>query len=313
MINENDPSTLTTSGRLLNYNEAIKDGLQTGLTFTKLMDQLIRTTDPNELVDAATQLADFKLDSDYVTFPHQYSNADYYLLFMSRMLELHDQGSQVILQSRDHREELTQQLTTLGDRGTFNFRVETSENGGVFYRERATGQSLFYLNLERKMFRFNSHALTQLFIIDLHDTVPAETVKTSVQVLLDFARYLKEDYGYSVDFNILDAANRQNYAVRAAGLPAGIVDRLFVAAAKNNYMLTNGVNGNGAEIALDEGVVVDIFNNQLAGQPEWVLTVHDDEQKISWFDVLLKYPFMRDWYLENLTDLEVKSDPLIFG
>ncbi|NLR09629.1 MULTISPECIES: hypothetical protein [Lactobacillaceae] len=313
MINENDPSTLTTSGRLLNYNEAIKDGLQTGLTFTKLMDQLIRTTDPNELVDAATQLADFKLDSDYVTFPHQYSNADYYLLFMSRMLELHDQGSQVILQSRDHREELTQQLTTLGDRGTFNFRVETSENGGVFYRERATGQSLFYLNLERKMFRFNSHALTQLFIIDLHDTVPAETVKTSVQVLLDFARYLKEDYGYSVDFNILDAANRQNYAVRAADLPAGIVDRLFVAAAKNDYMLTNGVNGNGAEIALDEGVVVDIFNNQLAGQPEWVLTVHDDEQKISWFDVLLKYPFMRDWYLENLTDLEIKSDPLIFG
>lgn len=178
MINENDPSTLTTSGRLLNYNEAIKDGLQTGITFTKLMDQLIRTTDPDELVDAATQLADFKLDSDYVTFPHQYSNADYYLLFMSRMLELHDQGSQVIVQSRDHHEELIQQLTSLGDRGSFNFRVENSENGGVFYRERTTGQSLFYLNLERKMFRFNSHALTQLFIIDLHDTVPAETVKT---------------------------------------------------------------------------------------------------------------------------------------
>lgn len=312
MINENDPSTLTTSGRLLNYNEAIKDGLQTGITFTKLMDQLIRTTDPDELVDAATQLADFKLDSDYVTFPHQYSNADYYLLFMSRMLELHDQGSQVIVQSRDHHEELIQQLTSLGDRGSFNFRVESSENGGVFYRERTTGQSLFYLNLERKMFRFNSHALTQLFIIDLHDTVPAETVKTSVQVLIDFARYLKQDYGYSVDFNILDAANRQNYAVRAADLPAGIVDRLFVAAAKNEYMLTNGVNGNGAEIALDDGVVVDIFNNQLEGQPEWVLTVHDDEQKISWFDVLLKYPFMRDWYLENLTDLEIKSDPLIF-
>lgn len=312
MINENDPSTLTTSGRLLNYNEAIKDGLQTGLTFTKLMDQLIRTTDADELVNAATQLADFQLDSDYVTFPHQYSNADYYLLFMSRMLELHDQGSQVILQSRDHHEELTQQLTTLGDRGSFNFRVETSENGGVFYRERATGQSLFYLNLERKMFRFNSHALTQLFIIDLHDTVPAETVKTSVQVLLDFARYLKEDYGYSVDFNILDAANRQNYSVRAEDLPAGIVDRLFVTAAKNDYMLTNGVNGNGAEITLDNNVVVDIFNNQLEGQAEWVLTVHDDDQKISWFDVLLKYPFMRDWYLENLTDLEIKSDPLVF-
>jgi len=96
MINENDPSTLTTSGRLLNYNEAIKAGLQTGLHFTELMDQLIKTTDPDKLVEAATQLADFQLDSDYVTFPHQYSNADYYLLFMSRMLELHDQGNQVM-------------------------------------------------------------------------------------------------------------------------------------------------------------------------------------------------------------------------
>lgn len=69
MINENDPSTLTTSGRLLNYNNAIKDGLQTGLRFTELMDQLIKTTDPDELVTAATELADFTLDSDFVTFP----------------------------------------------------------------------------------------------------------------------------------------------------------------------------------------------------------------------------------------------------
>ena len=313
MINENDPSTLTTSGRLLNYNNAIKDGLQTGLRFTELMDQLIKTTDPDELVTAATELADFTLDSDFVTFPHQYSHADYYLLFMSRMLELHDQGKHVILQSRDHHEELTQQLTPLGDRGTFNFRVETSENGGVYYRERATGQSLLYLNLERKMFRFNSHALTQLFIIDLHDSVPADTIKASVGILVDFARYLKEDYGYSVDFNILDAANRQNYAVRSTDLPAGVVDRLFVMAAQNDYMLTNGVNGNGAEIALGRGIVVDIFNNQLDGQPEWVLTVHDDDQKISWFDVLLRFDFMRDWYLENLTELEITSDPLIFG
>lgn len=84
-------------------------------------------------------------------------------------------------------------------------------------------------------------------------------------------------------------------------------------AAQNDYMLTNGVNGNGAEIALGRGIVVDIFNNQLDGQPEWVLTVHDDDQKISWFDVLLRFDFMRDWYLENLTELEITSDPLIFG
>ncbi|WP_252904357.1 hypothetical protein [Secundilactobacillus silagei] len=49
MINENDPSTLSTSGRLLSYNNAVKEGLKTGQQFTELMDQLINTKDPKKI------------------------------------------------------------------------------------------------------------------------------------------------------------------------------------------------------------------------------------------------------------------------
>ncbi|PWG00939.1 hypothetical protein [Levilactobacillus bambusae] len=307
-----DVSTLTTSGRLTNYNNAIKSGLEKGISFTKLMDQLINTANPDELVSAATQLAGFRLNSDFVTFPHQYSNADYYLLFMSRLLELHDQGKQVILHSVPHREELSQQLTSLGDRGSFDFIMENNEGGGVFYEEQASGQRLFYLNLEKHMMRFNSHALTQLFIIDYRGDVPEQTIKTALQVLIDFGTYLKRDYGFSVDFNILDTANAQIYPVKDAQLSAEIVDKLFVSAAENGYMLQNTDRGRGAVLQLPDDVVVTVFDNQKDGTPEWAIAVNDPNQAVSWFDVILRYEFMRNWYLNNLGQLEIKSDPLMF-
>ncbi len=50
---------------------------------------------------AAQTLSVFELDSDYVTFPHQHNNADYYLVFMSRLLELHDQGEAITLETHE--------------------------------------------------------------------------------------------------------------------------------------------------------------------------------------------------------------------
>ena len=40
-----------------------------------------------------------------------------------------------------------------------------------------------------------------------------------------------------------------------------------------------------------------------------VIKINDPDNRISWFDVLNKYDFIRDWYLENLESLEIKNDP----
>ena len=45
---------------------------------------------------------------------------------------------------------------------------------------------------------------------------------------------------------------------------------------------------------------------------KWGLVVTDDDHKISWFDLLFQYDFIRTWYLDNLSSLEIQSNPLYF-
>lgn len=310
MINENDPATLSTSGRLLSYNNAVKDGLQTGLTFTKLMDQLINTKDPEQLVDAAQKLSIFVLDSDYVTFPHQYNHADYYLIFMSRLLELHDEGDRITLQSHEANQHLTQQITALGDLGVFAFQSAQDDNEGVFYRDQVTGETLFYLNLSRKMMRLNSSAITKLFIETYLDKVEPDQLIAATDLFIVFGKSLKEDFGYDVDFNVLDMSNSEFYAFQTSNIDSDIIDKLFVAAAQENYMLKHADEG--AILELKPDLSLRIGTNQNANNAGWGLTVHDANQEVSWFKVVLQYPFLRNWYLNNLSELQIRSDGLIF-
>lgn len=310
MINENDPSTLSTSGRLLSYNDAVKEGLATGQAFTALMDQLINTKDPATLVEAAQELSVFVLDSDYVTFPHQYNAADYYLIFMSRLLELHDQGAAVTLQSHEGDQHLTQQLTALGDLGVFAFRSANDSTGGVYYQDQVTGEVLFYLNLKRQLMRMNSSAITKLFVETYLDKLEDEHILAATDLLIAFGQSLKEDFGFDVDFNLLDTSNSEFYAFTTSDLSGEIVDKLFVAAASENYMLKHAQDG--AILELSPEVTMKIVSHNTTGSAAWGILIQDKAQQVSWFKVLLAYPFLRQWYLDNLDDLQIRSDSLVF-
>lgn len=309
-----DTATLSTHGKLSTFNEGLKKGLANGERFTALMDQLIDTTDGETLLAAAQTLADFKLDTAYVTFQHQYQNADYYLIFMSRLLGMHG-DEQAVLNSQRHTEALYHVYSALTDDYTFLYQVVATGNGGAYYREQTTGEQLFYINLERRLLRFNSTAFTNLFINKLLlKGTGIDQINTVLSTLIKFGHCLQDDFGFNVDFNILDVANAAKYELRAADLDQAIVDKLFVSAAENDYMLRNSQQGHGAQIELRAGLTVDIFDAADAGaSPKWVLTVHDPDQTVSWFDVLLHFGFMRDWYLDNIDSLEIKADPLVFA
>jgi len=318
MLMENEPkkidaATLSTHGKLSMFNEGLKSGLANGQKFTKLMDQLIDTTDGEALLSAAKELADFKLDSAYVTFPHQYQNADYYLIFMSRLLSMH-QDEHAILNTRAHSEALYHVFEALTDDYTFLYQVVDSDKGGAYYQEQTTGENLFYIHLERRLLRINSTAFTNLFINKLLlKGVGVDQINIVLATLINFGHYLQDDFGFNVDFNILDVANAAKYEVHAANLDGEIVDKLFVAAAEKDYMLQNSPQGHGAQIQLPDDLTVDIFDAGTDGNAKWVITVHDADQRVSWFDVLLHFDFMRDWYLENIDALAIKADPLVFA
>ncbi|WP_318766319.1 hypothetical protein [Lactiplantibacillus carotarum] len=308
-----DSATLSTHGKLSMFNEGLKSGLANGEKFTRLMDQLIDTSDGEVLLKAAQALADFKLDSAYVTFPHQYKNADYYLIFMSRLLGMHH-DEKPILNSHRQGESLYHVYEDLTDDYTFLYQVVDNANGGAYYHEQTTGENLFYIHLERRLLRFNSTAFTNLFINKLLlKGTGVDQINAVLATLIKFGHCLRDDFGFNVDFNILDVDNAAKYELRSADLDGAIVDKLFVTAAEHDYMLRNSQHGHGAQIELRSGLVVDIFDNAANGGAQWVLTVHDPQQAVSWFDVLLHFDFMRDWYLDNIEALEIKADPLVFA
>ncbi|MFC6180918.1 hypothetical protein [Lactiplantibacillus daowaiensis] len=308
-----DSATLSTHGKLSMFNEGLKSGLANGQKFTELMDQLIDTTDGETLLKAARALSDFKLDSAYVTFPHQYQNADYYLIFMSRLLSMHD-DEHAVLNTRTHSESLYHVFNELSDDYTFLYQIVDNENGGAYYHEQTTGENLFYVHLERRLLRFNSRAFTNLFINKLLlKGTGVDQINTVLATLINFGHYLRDDFGFNVDFNILDVDNAAKYELREANLTGEVVDKLFVTAAQHDYMLQNSPAGHGAEIQLPGSLTIDIFDGGKPTEAKWVLTVHDPDQRVSWFDVLLHFDFIRDWYLENIDSLEIKADPLVFA
>ena len=79
-------------------------------------------------------------------------------------------------------------------------------------------------------------------------------------------------------------------------------------------MLVDGESGR-AVLRLKDNVVVSILRqaeHDDLNNASWVIKVQDEEHKVAWFDILYKYEFIKDWYLDNLTSLAIKSDERFF-
>lgn len=305
--------SLSTTGRLMSYNDQLKESLKRGIYFTKVLDELINTDDKNILLESVMTLTDYRLDTAYLIFPQQYSRADYYLIFLNRLLQLH-QNEQVILQSSDHQNELYHEFPGINMEGYFTFKIDENMCEGAYYVDKSTGARLFYINFKRQLIRFNSQALTDLLVVDYSEKFDYKTVKRFETYLVAIGKYFKEDYGFDVDFNLLDASNNASYQISSADEPREALDKLFIISADAGYMLVAGESGR-AVLQLKNNVVVSILRqaeHDDLNNANWVIKVQDEEHKVAWFDILYKYEFIKDWYLDNLTSLAIKSDERFF-
>lgn len=304
--------SLSTTGRLMSYNDQLKESLERGIYFTQVIDELIHTNDKEVLLDAIMTLTDYRLDTAYLVFPQQYSRADYYLIFLNRLLQLHE-NEQVILQSSDHRNELYHEFPGIDMEGYFIFKIDDNMREGAYYIDKNTGLRLFYINFKRQLIRFNSQALTQLLVVDYSEKFDYKTVKRFEQYLVAIGRYFKEDYGFDVDFNLLDVSNSAVYPITSTEEPQNALDKLFIISAQAGHMLVTGEQGQ-ALLELKKDLSVALFEKKDPDtlNSQWVLQVHDAEHKVSWFDILYRYEFIRDWYLNNLDSLAIRSDERFF-
>lgn len=309
-VNENIESSLSTKGRLLTYNEQLRASLENGIDFTRILDVLINTNDTTELLQAAMKLVNYQLDSAYLVYLQKYSLLDFYLIFLNRLLQLHKNENVTLAASEQHNE-LYHEYPNLGAAGYFIFTTD-NQNSGAYYTEKQTGQKLFYLDFERKILRFNSQTLTDLLVINYAQQFEYEVIEEIADLLLALGRYLKEDYGFDVDFSLLDPSNNAFYEIAHTQMPQKPLDRLFIKAADAGFMLTNGLNNEASLVLGDIKLTICEQESQDGLNTKWGIMIDDENQEFSWFKMLFKYEFLHDWYLENLADLELMCDNRYF-
>ena len=101
--------------------------------------------------------------------------------------------------------------------------------------------------------------------------------------------------------------------MQAPELNKQIIDKLFVKTTDTDFMLLSMPKNNGALLNLDRQIRLTLSYDADDYSQQWKFQVIDLDQQYSFFDVLLHYGIIKDWYLDNREALAVRSDPLVFA
>lgn len=297
-----------TTNRVAELSNSIKRGLETGQHYVELLDQLVSTDKADELLSATNQLVHLDLSDPFVQYPQHYQPADYFLLMMDRLLSLHNvEGLTIIEDDASH--QLKAILDPLGRNESFIFRYDPEHNG-AFFVDQQRNELLFFIDLKQKEMRFSNRALVNSFIDQgLHQHNDLELAE-SVKPLVAFAKLMARELDFTIDLGILASGKNVSYQIAKPDLDLTVIDRLFVATAETDYMLMNLPKNNGAELRL-EGIKLQISFDPKDYSRVWSFVVVDPEEQASFFDLLLHYPLIRQWYLQNRELVAVRSLPLI--
>lgn len=289
-------------------SDSFKHVLERGQQYVDLLDQLAQTDDAEDLLAAAEKLAEQDLHNAFIDFPQHYQAADYCMLFMGRLLEMHNVTSVTVDENSQH--EFVAIIAPLEDT---SFKFVVSDNGEAAFTEQTQQQPLFYMNLKQRLFQFNNRALVNYFIVYALKKHSDLELRDAIKPLIEFANELADDLNFTINLGILNTANDQRFKLREPNLQLTVIDRLFVKTGETDYMLMNLPQNSGAELLLDQGIKFDLSFDPDDYSQEWAFQVKDPGEQVSFFDILLHYTMVRQWYLADRDALAVRSDQLIIA
>lgn len=298
------PNGIKPSQSLVGYNTEIKAGLQTGLKFTSLLDTMLATNNVTDLLAALMEMLQLPLGSKQVVFPHQYQANDWYLLFMTRILEIQQIKDFSLASATDH-EELGVFLAGTGTKVRYQFT--TANRNGAFLTEIETDKRLFYLDLVHRKLIFNSADIIDLFIVQEATKITGEESELAMGVLKTFAQLLADKLEFEIDYSILETNNAYRFETVSKTLPGQILDKLFISSANDDVLMQPIENGYGAKLILTDELQLNFLQTPAEDSAigVWYFEVIDTQAKASFFNVLASYPFLQRWYLENRKVLEI--------
>lgn len=296
------------SEQLTALSDSFKDVLKLGQQYVDLLDQLAQTDAAEKMLTATTALVKLDLANAFINFPQHYQAADYYLIFMGRLLEKH--GIDAVKISENARHEFIARIDSVADQESFKFTVD---GGEATFTEQGEQEPLFYLDLTNRLMQFNNQALINYFIVRALKKHTDLELRDAVKPLIAFAEELKADLDFTINLGILNTENGQHFNLVQPELDLRVIDRLFVSTAENDYMLMNLPRNNGAELVLDQGIKLDIAFDPDDYSQQWFFAVQDPSSQVSFFDTLLHYNLIRKWFLANREALAVRSDKLVLA
>ncbi|MDO4902978.1 MAG: hypothetical protein Q3959_01815 [Limosilactobacillus sp.] len=298
----------TPSQRLMTLSDSFKEVLHTGQTYVDLLDQLAQAEDAQHMLSATEELVKLDLQNAFINFPNHYKAADYFLIFMGRILEKCGVTSFQISETASH--EFIARIDPITAENSFKFVVKKNE---VAFIEQEGKEPLFYLDLKNRFLQFNNQAFINYFIVRALKKHTDLELRDVVKTLLAFADSLQTDLGFLVNLGILNTDSNEEFYLDNSSLDTSVIDRLFIATAETDYMLMSLPQNNGAELVLDNDINLDLLYDPSDYTTRWFFQVQDPGDRVSFFDLLLHYHLISQWYLDNRESLEVQSRLMVMG
>ncbi|MDO4855494.1 MAG: hypothetical protein Q3978_02900 [Limosilactobacillus gorillae] len=304
MSNSQIVSTATDKVRAL--SASLKDGLLMGKRYVDLLNELVETNELLDLLSSTKELVNLNLVNAFVKFPQHYQPADYYLLFMSRMLELNAVNGMTISQ---HDHALQANITPLEEGLVFKFEP-ANDHAGAFFADQRHHEPLFYIDLENRLLNFSNQALVNFFIVKQVNNYNDLDLEESLAPLIAFANLLKAKLDFTIDLGILSTSNDTLFHLQKPDLDVAVIDKLFISTTETDYYLMSLPQNNGAQLNMDRGIKLQLSYDLDDYSQQWSFRVLDEKERSSFLGVLLHYPIVRDWYLENREDLAIQATHL---
>ncbi len=304
MSNSQIVSTATDKVRAL--SASLKDGLLVGKRYVDLLNELVETNEPQDLLSATEELVNLNLTNAFVKFPQHYQPADYYLLFMSRMLELNAINGVAFSQ---HNHALQANIQPLEEGLTFKFEP-ANEHAGAFFADQRHHEPLFYIDLENRLLNFSNQALVDFFIVKQVNNYNDLDLEEALAPLISFAKLLKDRLDFRIDLGMLSTSNQTVFGLQKPDLDMAVIDKLFIDTTETDYFLMSLPQNNGAQLNLDRGIKLQLGFDPEDYSQQWGFRVLDENERSSFFGILLHYPIVRDWYLKNRAALAIQTTHL---
>ncbi|MDR0899860.1 MAG: hypothetical protein LBM27_05845 [Lactobacillaceae bacterium] len=192
----------------------------------------------------------------------------------------------------------------------FTFVPANMNKSGFYLRENNQVLNILYFDVITQRLFFNADALAKLVNSNPGKRVSSDRLADFVKHLNQFADALLEDE-FALDLNLIDYENDQKLFVDKVDVPVEVTDKLFLTATKNGFFI--GALDDGFQISLDENISL-FFQQQIeaSGHSQWYFRVVDKKNEWSFLQVLQKFPFISNWYSQNISTLEIAYRDEIF-